>query len=135
MQEIRRTTETTVQATPQAESAPLSDTGAAPAAHPLAVLARLIYFILGVIETILALRFILALLGANPANGFAHFIYSISEPLARPFFSLFNYQPSQGMMRLEMGTLVAMAVYALVAWGIVALIRALTKRDDDIIAA
>ncbi|HSX31725.1 MAG TPA: hypothetical protein VLF43_00550 [Candidatus Saccharimonadales bacterium] len=85
--------------------------------------ARVIYYILGVIEVILAFRFILALLGANRANAFADFIFSISYPFAAPFFGLFGYQPSYGSAQLEMGTLVAMAVYALVAWGIVKLIR------------
>jgi ascorbate-specific PTS system EIIC-type component UlaA len=85
--------------------------------------ARIVYYILGVIEVVLALRFLLALLGANRANGFADLVFNISYPFAAPFFGLFSYTPTYGNSQFEMSTLVAMLVYALVAWGIVKLIR------------
>jgi hypothetical protein len=84
---------------------------------------RVVYYILGVIEVLLAFRFVLALLGANRSNGFADFIFSLSRPFAQPFFTLFGYQPAYGHSYFEIGTLVAMAVYAVVAWGIVSLLR------------
>jgi uncharacterized protein YggT (Ycf19 family) len=79
------------------------------------MISRIISWIFGLIELLLAARIILSLLGANASNAFAQFIYSTSEPLARPFFSLFNYQPTYGTMHLETGTLVAMVVYGIVA--------------------
>jgi len=78
------------------------------------VAARIVYFVGGVIITLLALRFLLALLGANPANGFANFIYTTSHPFASPFFGLFSYDQTLGRSRFEMGTLIAIIVYALV---------------------
>lgn len=85
---------------------------------------RLVYFLLGLIETILAFRVLLTLLGANRANAFADFIYDISRPFAQPFFTLFGYDAATGeLSRLELGTIVAMIVYAVVAWGILALIN------------
>jgi hypothetical protein len=66
---------------------------------------------------LLAFRFLLSLLGANESNSFAHFIYSVSHPFAAPFFGLFHYNSIQnGVSRFEIYTLVAMAVYAAVAW-------------------
>lgn len=84
--------------------------------------ARIVWFIAGVLLTILALRFVLVLLGANRTNGFADFVYSISHPFAAPFFSLFNYDLNYGVSHFELSTLVAMAVYALVAYGIAKLV-------------
>ncbi|MFA7287115.1 MAG: hypothetical protein WC052_05635 [Patescibacteria group bacterium] len=80
--------------------------------------ARIIWFIASVIMTILALRFVLILLGANRGNTFVDFIYSISYPFARPFFGMFNYDLEYGVSRFELSTLVAIAVYALVATGL-----------------
>ena len=81
------------------------------------LLARIIWFVTGVILILLAFRFIFALLGANPNNGFADFIYSTSHPFVAPFFGLFNYNVvNLGLSRFEIYTLVAMAIYAVIGW-------------------
>lgn len=84
--------------------------------------ARVVWFIAGVIIVLLALRFVLILLGANQANAFANFIYTVSYPFAVPFFGIFGYNLKYGVSRVELSTLVAIAVYALIAYGIVKLI-------------
>ena len=84
--------------------------------------ARIVWFITGVLLTLLAFRFLLVLLGANPSNGFANFIYTISHPFAAPFFGLFGYNLHYGISRAEISTLVAIAVYALVGFGIAKLL-------------
>lgn len=84
---------------------------------------RIIYYVMGVLLTLLAFRFILSLLGANRGNGFADFIYSLSYPFVAPFFGLFGYEVEYGVARFEIETLVAMLVYAVVAYGIVKLIH------------
>lgn len=78
------------------------------------VAARIIYLIGSVIIALLAIRFLLALFGANPANGFANFIYNVSHPLAAPFFGLFSYDQTLGRSTFELGTLVGIVVYGLV---------------------
>ena len=83
---------------------------------------RIIWWVAGVLLILLAFRFVLALLGANPNNGFANFIYSTSHPFVTPFFSLFGYNLHYGVSRFETYTLVAMAVYAVVAWGLARLV-------------
>ena len=80
------------------------------------------YFILGVLEVILLLRLLLRLLGANEASGFVTFIYSLSHIFVGPFNGIFNDQ-ALGRSVFEASTLVAMIVYALLAWGIVSLGR------------
>lgn len=84
--------------------------------------ARLVMFVAGVLLTLLAFRFVLVLLGANQNNGFANFIYTVSHPFAAPFFGLFGYSLRYGVSRFELSTLIAMAVYALVAYGIARLL-------------
>jgi uncharacterized protein YggT (Ycf19 family) len=79
---------------------------------------RIVWYIAGVILALLALRFVLALLGANQSNGFANFIFSVSHPFVAPFFTLFNYNLQYGVSHFEAFTLVAMAVYAGIAYAI-----------------
>jgi len=86
------------------------------------IISRIIWFVAGVILLLLAFRFVLALLGANTTNSFAQFIYNTSHPFVAPFFNLFNYNNIQyGSSRFEIYTLVAMAVYAAIAWVLSAL--------------
>ncbi len=92
---------------------------------------RVVYYLLGIIEVLLAFRFVLALLGANRGNDFAQFVFSLSQPLVQPFFGLFNYQPTYGASHIEIFTLVAMGVYAVIAWGITALFD-LPRRGNDV---
>lgn len=91
------------------------------------LVARIIYFIGGLLLILLGFRFLLALLGANPSNGFANFIYTTSHPFAAPFFSLFSYDQTLGRSRFELGTLVAIIVYAVVM-GILARLVTLGSR-------
>jgi hypothetical protein len=79
---------------------------------------RIIWFVTDVILVLLAFRFVLALLGANPSNGFANFIYDASHPFVAPFFSLFSYNQQFGVSRFEVYTLVAMLVYLVIGWGL-----------------
>jgi hypothetical protein len=81
------------------------------------VISRIIWLAAGIILLLLAFRFILSLLGANTSNSFAQFIYNASHPLVAPFFGLFHYNNIQyGVSRFEVYTLVAMLVYAAIAW-------------------
>jgi uncharacterized protein YggT (Ycf19 family) len=86
------------------------------------IVVRVIWYIEGLLLILLAFRFVLALLGANLQNGFATFIFNTTFPFVRPFFSLFRYTPAYGVAHVEPSVLVAMAVYALVAWGITKLV-------------
>jgi hypothetical protein len=78
-------------------------------------LTQVIYWVLALVEGLIALRLILKLLGANPSAGFAQFIYSITAPLVAPFVGLFANPVYQNSM-LELGSVVALIVYGLVAW-------------------
>jgi hypothetical protein len=64
---------------------------------------------------VILVRFVLKALGANPSAGFAQFIYGITAPLVAPFYGLFGNPAAQGAV-LELHSVVALIVYALLAW-------------------
>ena len=111
------TTRQTVQSTSTASSA--------------VILKRVVWYIAGVIIALLAIRVILLLLGANRENEFVDFVYALSDIFAAPFYGIFNYQPAYGHSMLELSSLVAIAVYALIAWGI-AKLTTLTKSNPSV---
>jgi hypothetical protein len=78
-------------------------------------LTQLIYWVFGLIEGLIAIRLVLKALGANQTAGFAEFIYGITAPLVAPFFNLFS-NPAYANSVLELSSIVALIVYALVAW-------------------
>lgn len=88
-------------------------------------IAYLVYFIFGAIEILLAFRFVLKLLGASLSSGFVSSIYDFSGIFIAPFEGIFRSGTTQGVETtavFEPATLVAMIVYAVLAWGIVKLI-------------
>jgi len=86
------------------------------------IFAQIVYLIGGFIVTVLAIRFLFSLLGANRGNGIADFIYDASQPFVSPFFGLFNYTPQFGIARFEFETLVAILFYGLITAGLVSLL-------------
>jgi hypothetical protein len=86
------------------------------------VAVRVVRILAGIVLVLMGFRFVLALLAANPYNGFVHSIYSITWPLVSPFYGMFGYTAAY-TPRLEVFTLFGMAVYALVAWGLMAVLR------------
>lgn len=91
-----------------------------------------IYYVLGVIEVLLAFRFLFKLLGANQASGFVSFIYTITGILAAPFKGIFSTFVTEGLSArsvFEPSVIIAFIVYAIIAWGLVMLIRLKAARD------
>jgi len=95
------------------------------AAEPTTTLQNIIWYILGIVEVLLGLRFVLKLFGANTASPFVTFIYSVTGVLTAPFDSIFGVtQATAGQTHsvFEPSILVAAAIYALIGWGIAKLI-------------
>jgi hypothetical protein len=92
-----------------------------------AVASAVVMFVFGVIEVLIAIRFVLTLLGANAEAGFVKLVQGMSGPFMAPFNAIFNTQSVSGAT-FEWSALVAIAVYALIAWGIVALVHAASPR-------
>jgi uncharacterized protein YggT (Ycf19 family) len=77
---------------------------------------RAIYWIFGLIEALLAIRFVLKALGANAEAGFAQLMYAVTGPLVAPFGGLFGTPQAASGAVLEVHTLIALVIYALVTW-------------------
>jgi hypothetical protein len=77
---------------------------------------RALYLIFGMIEALLLIRFGLKALGANAEAGFAQLMYGITGPLVAPFMGLFGSPRATSGATLELHTLVALVIYALIAW-------------------
>ena len=86
------------------------------------MLSGLLYIVLGFIETIIALRFALELLGANPASSFVAWIYSWSTPFVSPFAGIFGQNASaigQGTATtsvFDWTALIALLIYAIIGY-------------------
>lgn len=96
------------------------DSYASPRTKPLYRGTQIVWYIVGIVEAILAFRFILKLLAANPDAGFTQFIYNVSLPFAAPFLNVFRVPRVEGSA-LEWTTLLAMLVYFIIGWAIIKL--------------
>jgi uncharacterized protein YggT (Ycf19 family) len=91
----------------------------------------IVYYILNIVEALLVIRFVLKLLGASPNAGFTSGMYAITEPFVMPFRGIFP-TPSASGSTLEWSTIIAMIIYALVAYGIVQLLRLMNARGRHV---
>lgn len=86
-----------------------------------------LFAVLFVIESLLALRFAFAAFGANRNSGFVDFIYDVSWPLVRPFDGAFRDRTwDEGIV--EVSTLLAMGVWALIFVVVAMLVVAILPR-------
>jgi hypothetical protein len=90
---------------------------------------RILWSILAFLEIMLAFRFVLRMIAANPDSGFGMFMYGITGLFVAPFNGLIA-TPTSGGSSLELTTLIAMAVYALIFWGIGYVIRIIADRPS-----
>ncbi len=97
------------------------DSSNSPSTKPLYRGTQIVWYLLGILEILLAFRFILKLLGANAAAGFTSFIYGATYIFTAPFLSVFRMTQVSGSI-FEWTTLLAMLVYWLIAFGIIRLL-------------
>ena len=88
---------------------------------------NIVYFIAGVIEVLLVFRFLFRLFAANPNSGLVIFVDSVSAPFMAPFNLIFPTSVV-GNNAFEWPVLLAMAVYLIIAFGIVQLINVIVAR-------
>ncbi|HSR24170.1 MAG TPA: YggT family protein [Candidatus Eisenbacteria bacterium] len=88
---------------------------------------QLIWFVVGVVDVLVGLRFLLKLFGASIASPFVALVYGLTGPLVAPFRNIFPVS-GQGVYVFEPASLVAAAIYPLIGLGAVSLIRILSRR-------
>jgi hypothetical protein len=84
--------------------------------------AAVVGLIVGVVDVLIAARFLLKLLGASTQSSFVGFIYGVTSPLVGPFHGIFADSGAANNV-FEPAALVAIVVFALIGWGAVVLIR------------
>jgi YggT family protein len=83
-----------------------------------------IYFLVGLLQTLLVVRFFLQVFGANTQNEFARFIYNLSAPFIAPFSTLFVSPVFGGGANIfDVNVIIAIMIYALLGWLCVWLVR------------
>ena len=85
---------------------------------------RVIWFVTGLLAGLLAIRFFMKLLGASMEADFVRFIYGVTGPLVGPVRGIFA-ATGAGNYIFEPESLIAIAIYVLIGWAVVALIRIL----------
>jgi hypothetical protein len=92
-----------------------------PRTKPLYRGTQVVWYVLGVLEALLLIRFALKLLGANAGAGFTSLIYGVTYPFAAPFLGVFKASRIVEGSVFEWTTLLAMLVYWLLAIAIIKL--------------
>ncbi len=84
---------------------------------------QIVWYVLGFFEILLLFRLVLKILAANPGSGFSILIYGLSGPLVAPFVGVLRITTADTGSTFEWPTLIATAVYWVVAYGIVKLLQ------------
>jgi len=96
------------------------DSTNSPSTKPLYRGTQIVWYLLGLLEILLAFRFVLKLFGANADAGFTSFIYGVTYIFTAPFLSVFRISKVAGSV-FEWTTILAMFVYWIIAIGIIKL--------------
>jgi len=103
------------------EEVVIDDRGVPPSRIIASRVSQVVWTIIGFIEALIAIRFILKLIGANAGNGFVNFIYGFSDFFVKPFLGIVS-DPTSGNSILEINSLIAMLVYLVLGWVIIRLV-------------
>jgi hypothetical protein len=83
---------------------------------------RVIYYIFGIIEAIIAIRFVLKLIAANPTNPFTQGVYGVSWVFDFPFSGIVANLNIGAGATIEFFSLIAILVYALASMALAKLL-------------
>ena len=103
-------------------------------AAPSQTVAYIIYFLFGVVDILLLFRLAFKLTGANPGSSFVSFIYSLSQIFILPFAGIFRQATTSGIETtaiLEPASLIAIVVYAILAFGLTQLVVIVSGRSQE----
>lgn len=93
---------------------------------------RKVHYVVGVVEVLLAIRFVLMLFAANSHAFFSGLVYTVTDPLVAPFAGVFSNGGSGGHI-FSVDAVVAGIIYALLAWGIDSLLRMRVERREALL--
>lgn len=89
-----------------------------------------VFWLTGLLEILLAIRFSLRLFGANPDNDFAQIINNLSAPFVAPFSTLFiSPTANEGTNIFDVNVIVAIVAYAILSYLVFSLVRFLFYQE------
>jgi uncharacterized protein YggT (Ycf19 family) len=101
-------------------------------ARGVARVSQVVDYIFYVIYALLAVRLLLALMAARSSAGFVQLIYTLTDPLYRPFRGIVASPTVEGGYTLALPIVIAIIVYVLVHAGINGLLRLIAHRKTAI---
>ena len=82
---------------------------------------QFVWLSFGILEALIGLRILLKLIAANPNSWFTSFVYQLSDIFLWPFQNIVT-NPSFQNSVMELTSLIAILVYAMIGWGLARLI-------------
>ena len=79
---------------------------------------QFVWLLFGILETLIALRIGLKLIGANPDSPIVALIYGFTYLFLFPFEGLVASPTAGSSMVLELSSMFAMLIYGLIAWAV-----------------
>jgi uncharacterized protein YggT (Ycf19 family) len=110
-------------------AAPESSTQVVRSLTPARRSIEVIYLVFAIVDVFLLVRMVLKLLAANPHAGFSSFIYAVSDALLIPFRGILPTTTVTGQSVFELSALIAIIIYALVAFGLTRLVAIAFSRS------
>ncbi|HEY2597610.1 MAG TPA: YggT family protein [Candidatus Dormibacteraeota bacterium] len=89
---------------------------------------EVIYLVFGIVDGLLLVRLLLKVLGTNPEAPFSAFIYGLTDFLLGPFKGMLPAYVS-GKTIFEPSVLIAILVYALIAWMLAKIVEIVYSRS------
>lgn len=84
-----------------------------------------------VLEVTLGIRFLFRLIGADPSNIFANFLYALTGVVLFPFSGIVHDPSFHANQAFELTTLIAMGIYWLIFWLLGSFIRILVSEPQE----
>jgi uncharacterized protein YggT (Ycf19 family) len=100
-------------------------------ARSLTRLAQVVDYVFYAVYTLLAIRLVLALIGANSSAGFVQFIRAITDPFYAMFRGIVASPTAEGFT-LALPIVIAIVAYLLLHMGVKALLRLIAHRRTEI---
>ncbi len=99
--------------------------------YAIGKLSDFLQWFMAVLEVTLAIRFLLKLIGADPLNMFAGFLYTLTSIILVPFSSIVRSPSLHVNQAFEWSTLIGMAIYALTFWAVRRFLRILISGPEE----
>jgi len=84
-----------------------------------------------VLEVTLGIRFLFRLIGADPSNIFANFLYALTSIVLFPFSNIVHDPSFHANEAFELTTLIGMGIYWLIFWLLGSFIRILISEPQE----